>query len=163
MKRLIVLLTAFLWLNPVHAQWSFKEPKTIYLQLKSGQTASIAFKAYPPTYFVLENEKIVFYADNKSYEYEIKDVVKMYTDVSIPTAIDNNMMASSRVFHVSEESVSLSGFDTNEPVRVYSVAGHEYLTLHTSDRGELKISCSRLAKGVSIIKTKDQSIKVIIK
>ena len=163
MKKLLLLLTAFLWLSPIHAQWNSKEPKTIYLELKSGQTASIAFKAYPPTYFVLKDEKIVFYANNISYEYEIKDVVKMYTDVSIPTAIDNNMTASSRVFHVSEESVSLSGFDANESVRVYTVAGHEYLTLHTSERGELKISCSKLAKGVSIIKTKDQSFKVIIK
>jgi len=162
MKKLFLLLTAFLWLSPIHAQWSSKTPNTIYIELKSGKTTSIAFKAYPPTYFVLKDEKIVFYANNKSYEYEIKDVAKMYTDVSIPTAIDN-MMVSSRVFHVSEESVSLSNFDANEPVRVYTAAGHEYLTLHTSERGELKISCSNLAKGVSIIKTKDQSFKVIIK
>ena len=159
---ILLLLTAFMLLSPLHAQTGDKRATIIYLELKSGKTANIAFKAYPPTYFVLKDDKIVFYANNQSYEYEIKDVVKMYTDASIPTDIDN-IYAPSKVFHIAEESVSLSGFDANEPVRVYTAAGHEYLSLHTSERGELKIYCSNLAKGISIIKTKDQSFKVIIK
>jgi len=163
MKKLILLLlTTFLLLSPANAQTNDKRATVIYLELKSGKTASIAFKAYPPTSFVFKDEKIIFYANNKSYEYDIQDVVKMYTDASIPTTIDN-MVASSRVFHIAEESVSLSGFDANEPVRVYTAAGHEYLSLNTSERGDLIISCSKFAKGVSIIKTKDQSFKVIIK
>lgn len=162
MKKLILLFTAFLWLSPVYAQWNTTTVNTIYLELASGKTESIGFKAYPPTFFVFEDDKLVFYANDKSYVYEINDVVKMYTDVSIPTTIDN-MTASSRIFHVAEESVALSGFDANEPVRIYTIDGHEYLSLRTSERGELKISCSKFSQGVSIIKTRNQSIKVIIK
>ena len=57
----------------------------------------------------------------------------------------------------------LNGLDAKEPVIVYAASGEIILRYTASEKGELNIRSSLLSTGVNIIKTKNQSFKVIRK
>lgn len=156
-KLLLLLLTAFFFLCPVHAY-------SVYLELTSGSTVTFTISSYPVPLFVTEGEKLIFSYDNDetTYEYDMKDIVRIYVDKEQRTGIDNVVTAGGD-YQFSGEGILLTGYAANEPVRVYSAAGYEYLSLYATERGELRIPCSDLAKGVNIIKTKFHSFKVIRK
>ena len=58
---------------------------------------------------------------------------------------------------------TLKGLGVNESVTVYNAAGKTILRYTASEKGELVIRTSQLSIGVNIIKTKNQSFKVIRK
>lgn len=58
---------------------------------------------------------------------------------------------------------TLKGLDANESVTVYNAAGKIVLRFTASDKGELVVRSSQLSTGVNIIKTKNQTFKVIRK
>jgi hypothetical protein len=60
----------------------------------------------------------------------------------------------------NKEYVFLSGLQSGETVRVFSISGEQVISLQASADGELTLSLAALTQGIYIIKTNRQAIKV---
>ena len=87
-----------------------------------------------------------------------KDIVITGTYV---TGINGVMNCSGLLYN--NGCYTLNGLDANESVIVYAASGEIILRYTASDKGELTIRSSQLSTGVNIIKTKNQTFKVIRK
>ena len=117
--------------------------------------------------FSVNKYKLVYKVDGqeyKSYWSDIpatmpaKDIVITGTYV---TGI--NGVVYSSVLQYEGGYYILNGLDAKEPVIVYAASGEIILRYTASEKGELNIRSSLLSTGVNIIKTKNQSFKVIRK
>lgn len=66
-------------------------------------------------------------------------------------------------FHAAGDYYILKGLAAGEVVQVYNAAGEVVKSFTASDKGELTIYSAQLSMGVNIIKSKNQSFKVIRK
>ena len=134
--------------------------------------------------------KLTYYVDGELYKlckYEVGEIitpeaepVKEGYDFSgwseIPSVMPANDVVVTGSFttgingiHYDSRIISdgdyytLKGLNANEIVNVYDVAGKITMSFNASEKGELTIRSSQLSTGVNIIKTKNQSFKVIRK
>lgn len=75
----------------------------------------------------------------------------------------NGVVYNSVLLYNNDGYYTLNGLDAKEPVLVYAASGEIILRYTASEKGELNIRSSLLSTGVNIIKTKNQSFKVIRK
>lgn len=88
-------------------------------------------------------------------------VVGTYTDTAI-TGIDN-VLSRQKVAYSGQDYICLSGLQPEEIVGVYDLSGKLVKVLYSSSGGYLIISLSTFTAGVYVIKTNQQTFKVIRK
>ena len=160
MKELKKLLVVFYFLSfgSLYVNAQDKVPGII-VELKDGK--KVEFRLVDKPKMVFDGTKIVLTAEGVNLEYTPAELLKVTTgkveDVS--SGIEELNVEQGDI-QVNGGFVRLSGFMSGEPVRVYSASGVHKSSYATSSDGSLTISISDLPSGISIIKTKKQSIKI---
>lgn len=94
-------------------------------------------------------------------EFRPEEILKIYLTESI-TAI-NDCKSPDGSISLSHNQILLSGFSANEVVTLFSADGHQLWRETIHDNGRLTITLDQLSKGIHIIKTNHQSIKIVKK
>lgn len=109
-----------------------------------------------------ENEYVVLSTTRAEIRYRTKEINKVYVYNSDKTGIDGVLKEQGKM-RVNRDNITFQGFSPLEFVKVFNVDGIEIGTYHVGTDGQLRINLSELNKGINIIKTKNQSLKVIKK
>ena len=160
MKELKKLLVVFYFLSfgSLYVNAQDKVPGII-VELKDGK--KVEFRLVDKPKMVFDGTKIVLTAEGVNLEYTPAELLKVTTgEVENVSSGIEELNAEQGDIQVNSGFVRLSGFTSGEPVRVYSVSGVLKSSYATSSDGSLTISISDLPSGISIIKTKKQSIKI---
>lgn len=160
MKELRKLLVVFCFLSfgnfYVNAQ---EKVPGIIVELKNGE--KLEFRLVDKPKMVFDGTKIALTAEGVSLEYTPSELLKVTTgEVENVSSGIEELNAEQGDIQVNGGFVRLSGFTSEEPVRVYSASGVLKSSFATSSDGSLTISISDLPTGISIIKTNKQSIKI---
>lgn len=94
-------------------------------------------------------------------EFKTLQILKVYfSEAALPSAINGVKASEESRINIEAGMIHFSGYQADEKVRVYSLSGQFILEASVPANGELTLSVSSLPKGVSIIKTNNQSIKI---
>ena len=109
-----------------------------------------------------ENEYVVLTTTRAEIRYRTNEIKKVYVYDSDKTGIDGVVKEQGKM-KIQGDALYLQGFSPLEQVGVFTVEGMEIGKYRTDIDGQLCIALSELSKGVNIIKTKNQSFKIIRK
>ncbi len=137
----------------------FKEYKFAVLELKTGGTVVHYLSDKPKLKH--NNNTITYYTDDTSVEYKTKEVSKMYFTNNESTSILNIVKSTQSNISIINDFVLLNGFAPYESVEIYSVDGHKYHSYNINPDGSLYIDISSFYKGIYVVKSNFQSIKII--
>ncbi len=160
MKKLKSLSLVFLLCIAGHPQ-GFAQDKVqgIIVELSTGEKLEYRLSDTPK--MVYDGQTITLTANGVNVVYTPSELVKVrmgeVDDVS--SGIEEQVSQQGEV-KVEAGYVRLSGFAHGEIVRVYSMDGKLYANYQTSSDGALLIPISTLPSGISIIKVKQQTIKI---
>ena len=119
--------------------------------------------------FSVNKYKLVYKVDGQEYKSYDVEYGATITPETEPTKEGytfsgwSDIPATMPVLQYEGGYYILNGLDAKEPVIVYAASGEIILRYTASEKGELNIRSSLLSTGVNIIKTKNQSFKVIRK
>lgn len=155
MKKLLLLLILFLSVNIQAAE---KMPGVI-VELSSGGTIEIALTNNPK--MVFDGKKIKITSTKDNAEYDPSDILKVKVGEIDATDTGINIIQDERG-QIKKEGgfVRLTGFPANEAIPVFSINGVRIDTFRTDTNGSCTIDLRNLRLGVSIIKTRNESIKI---
>ena len=159
MRKIGLLLTIFLFICTCQMSAQFKEYKYAVLELKTGGTIVHYLSDKPKLKY--DNNTITYYTDDTSIEYKTKEVSKMYFTNNESTSILNIARSTQSNISIINGFVLLNGFVPNESVEIYSVDGRKYHSYNVNPDGSLYIDLSTFFKGVYVVKSNCQSIKII--
>lgn len=132
----------------------------VVVELITGERL-LYYLSLTPTITVKDEETIRITTTNTNIDHQIEKISKIYL-ASSSSDIREHMVTDGRVCQ-RKDGIELSGFEEFEAVTLYSIDGLQILKQHTDSSGYLFLSLQFLPKGISIIKTKHQSIKLIRK
>lgn len=155
MKKLVLLFMLFL---SVSVQATEKVPGVI-VELSSGGTIEIALANNPKMVFDGKKVKITSIKDNAEYEPSEIAKVKVGEVDATDTGIDGIQKEKGQI-KTEGGFVRLSGFPANEAISVFSIKGVLVGSFSTDANGSCSIELGNLPSGISIIKTKNESIKI---
>lgn len=154
-RFLLFMLSTVLWGRSMAAD---KIPGAI-IELSSGKTVEIALTDNPKMTF--DGTTVKLTAVNVEVEYTPAEIVKVTIgEVDSSVSGINNVEASNATISVEGGFVHLSGFASNESVKVYTLTGMQTDSFETDANGSLAINISSLPQGISIIKADNQTIKI---
>lgn len=130
----------------------------IFIELYNGQKLEYRLTDHPKLKF--DGQTIILTADGVLVEYIPSQLLKVTTgEVQTITDVEEKRIPNGDI-KVEAGFVRLSGFASGELVRVYSVGGTMMSTYSTMADGSLVIPVSILPSGISIIKIKEETIKI---
>lgn len=155
-KRLLLfMLSAVMWGQSLAVD---KVPGAI-IELSSGKTVEIALTDNPKMTF--DGTTVKLTAVNVNLEYTPAEIAKVRIgEVDSSASGISSVETSQATMSVEGGFVRLSGFATNESIKVYSFTGVQTGSFETDANGSLVIGISSLPKGISIIKVNQQTIKI---
>lgn len=155
MKKLLLLLMPFL---SVSTQATDKVPGVI-VELSSGGTIEIALINSPK--IVFDGKKIKITSTKDNAEYAPSDIIKVKVDeVDANDTGINSIQDEKGQIKYEGGFVRLTGFPANETISVFSINGVLVNTFRTDANGSYTIDLMNLPSGMSIIKTRNESIKI---
>lgn len=159
MRKIGLLLTVFLFIYTCYASAQFKEYKYAVLELKTGGTVVHYLSDKPKLKY--DNNSITYYTDNTSVEYKTNEVSKMYFTNNESTSILNIVKSTQSNISIINDFILFNGFVPNEPVEIYSIDGRKYHSYNIDTDGCLYLDISAFSKGVYVVKSNCQSIKIM--
>lgn len=155
--RLFLLLILFVSLNRVLAQ---EKEICVIVELSSGKQIGYRLVDHPRLVFNGKNIKLT--SDKVSVEFVPSELVRLMigeleiasTEIAEETLWQNDIK-------LKADNIHLNGFDEGDVVSIYSVSGIHLMIYHVEATGSLIIPFASLPKGISVINTPQQSIKVI--
>lgn len=155
MKKLVLLFMLFLSFSVNAAD---KVPGVI-VELSSGGTIEIALANSPK--MVFDGKKIKITSTNENAEYEPTEIAKVKIgEVDATDTGINDIQEEKGQIKTEGGFVRLTGFSANEAISVFSINGVLVGTFRTDANGSCSIELGNLPSGISIIKTKNESIKI---
>lgn len=107
---------------------------------------------------IYDDSMVTLSTNSTIVEFHPEEILKIYLTEST-TAI-NDCKSPDGSISLSHNQVLLSGFSANESVTIFCVDGHQLWRGIIHDNGCLTITLDQLSKGIYIIKTNHQSIKI---
>lgn len=107
---------------------------------------------------IYDDSMVTLTTNTTIVEFHPEEILKIYLTEST-TAIDD-CKSPDGSFSLCHDQVLLSDFAANEVVTLYSADGHQLWRETIHDNGRLTITLDQLSKGIYIIKTNHQSIKI---
>lgn len=132
----------------------------IIIELSSGK--NVEFRLTDNPKIVFDGQTIKLTADGINVEYTPTDFVKL-----TPGEVQNNasgiteLMSHPENIAVKDGYVCLNGFKSSDVVSIFSVDGGLVATYQIPQNGSISIPISTLPSGISVIKSNNQSIKII--
>lgn len=141
--------------------YSFAQDKVkgIIVELSSGKKVEYRLDDHPK--LVFNGQTINLTADGVQVEYTPLELMKvtMGEVTNVNSGIDEHLSVQNGIM-VESGFVRLTGFNATEVVAVYSTNGIKRADYFVGGDGSLVIPISSLPIGISIIRTKEQSIKI---
>ena len=132
----------------------------IIVELSSGK--KVEFRLADNPKIVFDGQTIKLTADGINVEYTPTEFVKLTTgEVQNNASGITELTSHQENIAVKDGYVCLNGFNSNDAVSVFSVDGKLVATYHIPTNGSISIPISTLPSGISIIRTNNQSIKII--
>ncbi len=155
LKRFLLLVMGVLWLNTTYAQST-----VLAVWLKSGGSVNYALSDYPV--IRQKGEVVVLKTAKVEIEYPISNIDKMtfIDDISSVKAISDETKVSIKR---KGDLVVITGEQPLSPVFVYTADGVTMKKVQSNDQGEAVVPISDMPKGVSIVKSKNFSYKIVVK
>lgn len=156
MKKLLLLFFLFL---SVHIHATDKVPGVV-VELSSGGTIEIALTNNPK--MVYDGKKIKLTSSTENAEYEPSDINKVRVG-EVDVTNTGIIAVQEQKGQISTEGgfVRLTDFPVGESISIYSLNGVLFSTYKIDANGSYTIDMRNLPSGISIIKTQNESIKII--
>lgn len=140
----------------LHAQ-----PTKLFVWLTTGEQVAYHLEERPK--MVSEGDHVHLTTRSADIVYATKDLQKVTFDdtpTRIDRAIDGGIDGKAVL---TREQMTLSGFPSGAPVRIYDGSGRLVASHFVGADGRLSIAIGALPKGVNIVKTQYKSFKLIKK
>lgn len=155
MKKLLFLLLTTVFCSGVQGT------KYVVIQKSDGSRVTFQFSESPKLKH--QNDVITLTTISSEIQYQTQNVAKVFIEDSEHSGVYSALTAEQGKMEIIGDAVLLHGFMPSEGVEILSVDGKILKSLKVQDNGELSIPLSAFPKGIIIIKSKHQSIKVIKK
>lgn len=161
MRINILLLLIILTLCPIHAN-NNEGHGCVVLETIDGEKLEFLLSEVPQ--FQNDGSAISLTTNSTSVQVSYDMIKKVYfgaQNMSTTKVKEDMLKENNRLINMKDGYVNLSGFNPNESVCIYDLSGKQLLKSSISQCGDLSIPFSSLPIGAYIIRTKNQSIKVI--
>jgi len=159
MYKMRILQSLFLALLGVAVAQGQEKYTCVVVQFVSGEKAEWVISEKPKMKQL--DDKIVFYNDVTSVEYNTVDVAKLYFSQD-GTGIIQIGVAKQEI-NFDSTGFCLKGFLAGETVSVYAADGKLLAILTIANDGSLMLPVTTMAQGVNIVKVQDKSFKIVRK
>ena len=154
-KKILILLVLLSFLSRANAQ---DKVLGIIIELTNGEKVECRLADNPKLLF--DGTTINLIAEKVDMNFAPEGLLKVSMgNVDDVSAIERTEVEQCN-FQMKGGFVRLSGFEPNQDVKVYTTAGTLIATYEVPLNGSFILSLESLPSGVSIIKTKKQSIKI---
>jgi hypothetical protein len=153
-KSFSLFILIFLGLVVLRAQSSLKLCAVV--ETTNGERLEYMLSDLPR--IIYDDSMVTLTTNTTIVEFPQKEILKIYLTESI-TSI-NDCKSPDGSFSLCHDQVFLTDFAVNEVVTLFCADGHQLWRETIHDNGRLTISLNQLPKGLYIIKTNHQSIKI---
>ena len=152
-----ILLLPFLILGHIHSS-AQDNVEGVIAELSTGENLFFYLTDHPQ--FMYDGKTITLTSDIIKLEYKPTELAKVM--IGNYSQINNSIeqVTFNSDIKVTNGVIQFYGFQSNEDVRIFSSSGYLLGVYHISESGQLEIPFFNLPKGVSIIRTNRQSIKI---
>ena len=151
-KTFLLMLAAFFCAGLMAQQ------KYVVIETTFGEKMVCQFGENPR--LMHENDYVVLKTTRAEIRYQATEIKKVYIYDETKTGIDAVNVGNMRM---DGEQIYFQGFASNEQVRIYTIDGKMTATFNVDTDGVLTVPLESLRERVSIIKTKNQTFKIIRK
>ena len=156
--RKCLMVFGFLAIGCLHGYAQEKVP-SIVVELSNGQKVEYSLDDNPKLLY--DGNKITLTTDKVEIEYLPSELAKVTNEEveNVSNGIKDLQKEAGQI-KLDGSFIRLCGFPAGENVRVCNLGGTLLSNHHVSIDGSLVIPLSSLPKGISLIKTNKQSIKI---
>ncbi len=133
----------------------------VIVELSNGERLEYSFTDNPKLQY--NGQTITITSESLTVEYTPSEIAKVrFGEVEdIHNGVEENI-AETQKSNICMDAgfIRLSGFNKEDVVRVYTMDGKQFATYKTNLDGNLLIPISTLPNGISILKIKQQTIKI---
>ena len=131
----------------------------IIVELSSGQQLEYRLTDNPK--FSFDGNTVVLTADNVRLEYNLAEIAKVMPGKvqNVGSGIEYEKNSENNI-NIESGFIRLRGFTSGETIRIFTVGGSLVDTFYVDPNGEFVITMPTLPSGISIIKIRNQFIKV---
>ena len=157
MRKQLLFLSLLLAMSiSIHA---VEKVSGVIIELTSGGKVEIAIASNPQITY--DGTTIRLSSSTIKTVYTPADIAKVYVgEVDSSVSAISTVEATKGTMVVDGGFIRLSGFAVGTTVNVFTLGGVQTNSFKTDSNGSLNMSLTSLPKGVSIIKTNNESIKI---
>ena len=135
------------------------QEKYVVVETTYGESVVCQFNENPR--LTHQNDYVVLSTTKAEIRYQTKEIAKAYVYDGIKTGIEQ--IKGSGEIHADGERITLRGFSPNDKFSIYTVQGMLVASRKVDSNGDATIYMSELENGVNIVKTRNQTFKIIKK
>ena len=139
--------------------YSQEKVQGIIVELTSGEKMEYQLADHPK--MVYDGQTVKLTTDGVSLSYTPSEIAKVTTgEVDDESSGIEELKSFTGEININSGFVRLSGFQSNESVRIYSMDGTIRATYYTHSDGSLVVPLSSLQSGISVIRVNKETIKI---
>lgn len=159
-KKTMILLALLTWMGG-SGLWAQTEAPCVVVEQTDGTRTEYVLSAEPRISYAAD--VVTLTTADATLQLPVADVKKVYLASSVTTAVGTQRQPSAPRIELTADGLRLSGLTAGTTVSVYAADGRQLLAPVAATDGTLSISLGRQPQGMLIIKTNNQSFKLIRK